>query len=145
MSEETPESSLEAARLEKLHRIAGLGLDPWGQRFDDHQAIGVVREIALPEVKEGEEVDRPKVRIAGRIVLKRGQGKVAFLQVRDWTGTLQVMIGKNQVGEAAWALASELDRSHPCAQRPVGVPQDFTEVIGAGLGGDRGHAMAVAA
>jgi lysyl-tRNA synthetase class 2 len=109
MSEETPDS-LEAARLEKLRRIEGLGLDPWGHRFDDHQAINDVRNIFLPEKSEGaEEPPRPKVRVAGRIVLKRGQGKVAFLQVRDWTGTIQVMIGKNQVGDAGWALASELD------------------------------------
>ena len=109
MSEETPDS-LEAARLEKLRRIEALGLDPWGQRFDDHQAINDVRQVFLPEKSEGaEEPPRPKVRIAGRIVLKRGQGKVAFLQVRDWTETIQVMIGKNQVGDAGWALASELD------------------------------------
>ncbi len=108
MSEETPDT-LEAARREKLGRIAALGLDPWGGRFDDHQGIASVREIFLPEAKEGEEPPRPKVRIAGRIVLRRGQGKVAFLQVRDWTGTLQVMLGKNQVGEAAWALVGELD------------------------------------
>ncbi len=109
MSEETPDS-LEAARLEKLRRIEALGLDPWGRRFDDHQAINDVRQIFLPEKSEGaEEPARPKVRIAGRIVLKRGQGKVAFLQVRDWTETIQVMIGKNQVGDAGWALASELD------------------------------------
>ena len=108
MSEETPDS-LEAARSEKLRRIEALGLDPWGRRFDDHQAIDRVRAIPLPEVKEGEETLKPQVRIAGRIVLKRGQGKVNFLQVRDWTETIQVMIGKNQVGEAGWALASELD------------------------------------
>ncbi len=108
MSEETP-ASLEAARLEKLRRIEALGLDPWGRRFDDHRAIAGVRAIPLPEASEGEEAPRPPARIAGRIVLKRGQGKVSFLQVRDWTGTIQVMIGKNQVGEAGWALVSELD------------------------------------
>jgi lysyl-tRNA synthetase class 2 len=109
MSEETPDS-LETVRLEKLQRIEALGLDPWGQRFDDHQAINDVCQIFLPEpTEEGGEPARPSVRIAGRIVLKRGQGKVAFLQVRDWTGTIQVMIGKNQVGEAGWAIASELD------------------------------------
>jgi lysyl-tRNA synthetase, class II len=109
MSEETPDA-LETARLDKLRRIEALGLDPWGQRFDDHQAINDVRQIFLPEPTEaGGEPARPKVRIAGRIVLKRGQGKVAFLQVRDWTETIQVMIGKNQVGEAGWAIASELD------------------------------------
>jgi len=108
MSEETLDG-LEAARLDKLRRIEAMGLDPWGRRFDDHQAVAQVREIFLPEVKEGEEPVRPQVRIAGRIVLKRGQGKVAFLQVRDWTGTIQVMLGKNQVGEEAWKLVGELD------------------------------------
>ena len=108
MSDETLDQ-LEAARLDKLRRIEGMGLDPWGRRFDDHQAVAHVREIFLPEVREGEEPVRPQVRIAGRIVLKRGQGKVAFLQVRDWTGTIQVMLGKNQVGEDAWKLVGELD------------------------------------
>ena len=108
MSEETVDS-LEAARLDKLRRIEALGLDPWGQRFDDHMGVESVRAIALPEAVEGEEPARPSVRIAGRIVLKRGQGKVAFLQVRDWTGTIQVMLGKNQVGEENWKLAGELD------------------------------------
>ncbi|WP_435016000.1 lysine--tRNA ligase [Tundrisphaera sp. TA3] len=107
MSEETHDQ-LEAVRVEKLRKIEALGLDPWGQRFDDHQAVADVRAIPLPE-GEATDADRPRVRIAGRIVLKRGQGKVNFLQVRDWTGTIQVMIGKNQVGEAAWALASEFD------------------------------------
>ena len=108
MSEETLDR-LEAARMDKLRRIEGMGLDPWGQRFDDHQAVAHVREIFLPEVREGEEPVRPQVRIAGRIVLKRGQGKVSFLQVRDWTGTIQVMLGKNQVGDDAWKLVGELD------------------------------------
>ena len=108
MSEETPDQ-LELARLDKLRRLEALGLDPWGARFDDHLAIESVRSITPPVAIEGVEADRPKVRIAGRIVLKRGQGKVSFLQVRDWTGTIQVMLGKNQVGEAAWAVVSELD------------------------------------
>ena len=108
MSEETLDG-LEAARLDKLRKIEALGLDPWGQRFDGHQAVADVRALFLPEVVEGEEPNRPEVRIAGRIVLKRGQGKVAFLQVRDWTGTIQVMLGKNQVGEEAWKVVAELD------------------------------------
>ena len=108
MSEETLDG-LEAARWDKLRKVEALGLDPWGQRFDDHRAVADVRAITLPAVVEGEEPDRPAVRIAGRVVLKRGQGKVSFLQVRDWTGTIQVMLGKNQVGEENWQLVGELD------------------------------------
>ena len=51
----------------------------------------------------------PKVRAAGRIVLRRPSGKVHWLQVRDWTGTIQVMIGKAQVGDDNFALAQCLD------------------------------------
>jgi lysyl-tRNA synthetase class 2 len=115
MPQETPApppepDALESFRLEKLHRIEALGLDPWGQRFDDHQPIAQVRQIPLPErVEGGEEPPRPPARVAGRIILKRGQGKVVFLQMRDWTGTIQVMIGKNQIGEAGWELTGALD------------------------------------
>jgi lysyl-tRNA synthetase class 2 len=104
-----PESpdDLESVRREKLDRIAALGLDPWGRRFDDHMAIARVRGMDAPA--SGSEAQGPSVRVAGRIVLRRGQGKVHFLQLRDWTGQVQVMIGKNQVGEVNWALAQELD------------------------------------
>jgi lysyl-tRNA synthetase class 2 len=98
---------LEAARRDKLQRIAALGLDPWGQRFDNHQPIAEVRKI---HVLEGNEtIPKPRVRVAGRIMLRRGQGKVIFLDLRDWTERIQIFIGKNQVGEAGWALAQELD------------------------------------
>jgi lysyl-tRNA synthetase class 2 len=100
----TPDE-LERARHRKLEKIAALGMDPWGRRFDDHQPIGRVRELTPPE----EGLTGPKVRVAGRVVLKRDQGRVVFLQLRDWTGQIQVFIGKKQVGETGWALAEALD------------------------------------
>ena len=108
MTEESRES-LEDVRAEKVKSIAALGLDPWGQRFDDHAAIGDVRKLEVPEGAGGGEVSGPAVRVAGRIILRRGQGKVNFLQLRDWTGTIQIFVGKNQVGDDAWNLAGLLD------------------------------------
>ncbi len=105
MADETLDP-LEAARREKLRAIEALGHDPWGRRFDDHRAIADVRTVPLPEDPE---TAGPRVRVAGRIMLRRGQGKVNFLQLRDWTEQIQIFIGKNQVGEAGWALAAELD------------------------------------
>jgi lysyl-tRNA synthetase, class II len=99
--------ALEAARLKKLRRIEALGVDPWGQRFDGHQAIGAVRALPVPDPAEG--APGPKVRVAGRIMLRRGQGNVIFLDLRDWTERIQIFIGKRQVGEAGWPLAAELD------------------------------------
>jgi lysyl-tRNA synthetase class 2 len=100
--------SLEAVRSEKLQKIAALGIDPWGRRFDGHQAIAEVRATETPP-GAGSETTGPAVRVAGRIALRRGQGKVNFLQLRDWTGSIQIFVGKNQVGEAGWALADLLD------------------------------------
>ena len=118
MSEESRES-LEAVRLEKLRKIEALGLDPWGQRFDGHQAIADVRALAACPKPEGAAArpPGPKVRVAGRIMLRRGQGKVNFLQLRDWTERIQVFIGKNQVGEAGWNLAGRARPGRPDRRR----------------------------
>ena len=97
--------SLEAARLKKLRRIEALGHDPWGHRFDDHRPIAEVRDLPLAEDAEA----GPTVRVAGRVMLRRGQGNVIFLDLRDWTERVQVFVGKKQVGPDGWALANELD------------------------------------
>jgi lysyl-tRNA synthetase class 2 len=110
MPDESRES-LEDVRLEKLRKIAELGLDPWGQRFDGHRAIGDVRASAPPKPDEPgkEQPPGPMVRVAGRIMLRRGQGKVNFLQIGDWSGRIQIMVGQKQVGELGWKLADLLD------------------------------------
>ncbi len=51
----------------------------------------------------------PRVRAAGRIVLQRKKGKLIFLDIRDWTGQIQLFVGRGQVGEDNWALAECFD------------------------------------
>jgi lysyl-tRNA synthetase, class II len=122
MNEPTPqqstssEATLEAARREKLRKICEMGIDPWGCRFDGHEPIGEIRareaEITVEPVAEPDHPPKshgPKVRAAGRIVLRRTMGKSHWLQIRDWSGTIQVMIGKGEVGDENFALAQCLD------------------------------------
>ena len=99
---EAPDS-FEASRADKLRRIEELGLDPWGGRFDNHQAIADIR--ALPPEAD----PPPRVRAAGRIVQRRSAGKAYFLDIRDWTDRIQIHVGQKQVGETGWALAQLLD------------------------------------
>ena len=68
----------------------------------------------LPEADE----PGPPAKVAGRIVLKRDQGRVVFLQLRDWTGQIQIFIGKKQVGEAGWALAEAVTLHDLSVARP---------------------------
>src|SRR5688500_2794245 len=97
---------LEAARREKLRKLVELGIDPWGGRFEGHARIADIR-VRAGEITESPpgspdqhpELHGPKVRAAGRVVLARDTGKLIFLNIRDWTGDIQLFIGKKQVGE----------------------------------------------
>ncbi|NLE58966.1 MAG: lysine--tRNA ligase [Planctomycetes bacterium] len=109
---------LEASRREKLRKIEAMGIDPWGSRFDGHLSIGAIRakesEIVVETVGDcatgtPPEQRGPKVRAAGRIFLRRKKGKLIFIDIRDWTGQIQLFVGKNQVREQDWELAQHLD------------------------------------
>ncbi|EKK03781.1 lysyl-tRNA synthetase [Rhodopirellula baltica SH28] len=125
-----------AARRHKLEEITAKGIDPWGQRFDDRLLVSECRDripqiqwqqkdgetIALPDV-ESDEVDYrqwkadngpgeeigPIVRVAGRILLARPTGKLIFMNIRDWTGDIQIFVGKKQVGDENFDLAKLFD------------------------------------
>lgn len=60
------------------------------------------------EKPERGEVVGPTITVAGRIMLSRSAGKLVFINLRDQTGDLQLMIGKKQVGDD-WALVENLD------------------------------------
>jgi lysyl-tRNA synthetase, class II len=60
-------------------------------RFEPTHAIASVRSsygALAPESETG-----AVVTVAGRLMLRRGQGKVAFGQLTDWTGTVQLFAG----------------------------------------------------
>src|SRR5262249_45263525 len=83
---------LGAARREKLRKIEGLGVDPWGARLDDCQPIGDIRqresEITISPPALGQdhgEQHGPRVRAAGRIMLMRDTGRLIFANIRDWS------------------------------------------------------------
>ena len=130
------ETDPRVARREKMRQIAARGIDPFGSRFDDRTLSGECH-ARIPEIKwiqeDGTEVPLPDfaaddldyrqwksdhspgsevgptVRVAGRIMLSRGQGKLIFLTLRDWSGEIQIFIGKKQVGEEDFELAKLFD------------------------------------
>ena len=105
-------AALEASRREKMAKIVELGQDPWGGRLDEIIPLATVRrradEVPSHDDREAGKIG-PKVRVAGRIMLQRPSGKVIWLNIKDRTGVVQIMIGKSQVGDAAFALAECFD------------------------------------
>jgi lysyl-tRNA synthetase class 2 len=100
-------AALEKARRDKLERLRGLGIDPWGRRFDGTVPIGEVRSRGETLDKAAE--DGPTVRVAGRIMLLRNAGSLVFITLADRTGRVQIMLGKKQVGPDAWKIVDCLD------------------------------------
>ncbi len=103
---------LEASRREKMAKIVEMGIDPWGHRIDGVTPLADVRamESQVPGAEQREAGEHgPNVRVQGRIMLQRPSGKVIWLNIKDRTGKVQVMIGKNQVGDRNFELAQYFD------------------------------------
>ena len=109
--------AIEAARRQKMEKLIEMGIDPFGHRFDNQQAISDVRalegeiteETTTEKGREQKTYSGPKVRVAGRIVLMRPTGKLIFINLIDRTGTIQLFLGQAQVGERNWEIAQCLD------------------------------------
>ncbi len=95
----------EKERLKKLDRIVELGHDPFGQRYDNHLAIAEVRAKA-PE-QAGQEGER--VKVAGRIMLRRKAGKLRFYDIQDYTGQIQLLFSRGDLTDEQWELMGQLD------------------------------------
>jgi len=95
-------ADLPAERIEKLERIRQLGIDPFGQRYDDAQPLDEAKGL-FSETQEA------RVRCAGRVTAKRTHGKSAFLDIRDWTGKLQLYMKLNVIGAEEFAKLDLID------------------------------------
>lgn len=86
-------SEQERLRREKLAELKSEGKDP----FDVYK---VDRTHTSEQVKSNfEDLEGKEVTVAGRIMSKRGQGKVVFSDVHDRDGKIQLFIKIDEVGE----------------------------------------------
>jgi lysyl-tRNA synthetase class 2 len=59
--------------------------------------------------QQGKEFVGPQVRAAGRVMLHRDKGKLQFIDIQDWTGQIQLFIGREQVGDENWKILECVD------------------------------------
>lgn len=100
----------EQQRLGKLSQIKGLGIDPYGGRLDGTEAAESIKGRFRDNVDStGSPQDNiQKASCAGRIVLLRDIGKLIFMTLRDWSGTIQVGLSKKML-DAQWEMVKLLD------------------------------------
>jgi len=99
-----------AQRLEKAAALRAMGIDPYPNRFVRTQALGEV--VAAHGDKSLEELEAlaADVRIAGRVLLKRGHGKASFATLSDGDARLQIYVRLDRVGETGYRLFDLVER-----------------------------------
>jgi lysyl-tRNA synthetase, class II len=106
---ELSESELVRVRREKLARIAALGYDPFPTTADvDTTIAGVVARYGGASHDELE-AEKPRVKIAGRILAVREFGKTSFLVLSEKTARIQAYCRKDALSEREWELYRNLD------------------------------------
>jgi lysyl-tRNA synthetase class 2 len=95
---------VQADRQTKLQKIRELGIDPYGGRYDTAEAIKAVCDRFKDDAAEPQSAD-----VAGRLILIRDMGKMMFAHLRDPSGSMQIALRKDALGEKGWALAKLLD------------------------------------
>lgn len=86
---------IRAARLDKVQQLKTLGLNPYAYRWESTHHTAELQE-KFAELPNGEEVDL-EVAIAGRILARRVFGKLAFFNLQDQTGTIQLYLDKKKI------------------------------------------------
>ena len=92
------------ARREKLEALEKAGVAPFAYSFD--RSHSTTEALALLDAGEEE---GPAVRVAGRLVSWRAQGKTAFAHLADQAGRIQLYFRRDQLGEERFALLAHLD------------------------------------
>jgi len=102
-----PEES--AQRVEKARALADLGVTVYPTRFERTHRLGQI--LSAHDGKSIEELEElgAEVRIAGRVVTKRGHGKASFATLSDGESRLQIYVRLDGVGEKGYRVFDLLD------------------------------------
>ena len=103
-------STLNDERAHRLSKRAAI-MEAGGNPYPEHSEVTahvVDIEAKYADLEAGEDAD-DVVSIGGRIMAKRGQGKIAFVVVRDTTAEIQLFCRINEMREEDWALLQDLD------------------------------------
>jgi lysyl-tRNA synthetase, class II len=87
------ESELLQVRRDKMEQLKAKGIAPFGGKFSVTHEPGKLRADFANELP---------VRVAGRVLSRRIQGKAGFFDIADYTGRIQCYVNKKEVGDEAF-------------------------------------------
>lgn len=85
-------------RLEKLRKLQELGINPYPPKFEKKHSCAQARELL-----------GKKVKTAGRIIAIRAHGRIAFFDLVDSSGKIQLWFQEKRLGKDKYRLMKYLD------------------------------------
>ena len=108
MPDDEDRSAVEQARRVKLARLRAAGIDAFPVGFRRSHTLTEVRQGWEEALEDGQE-SGDVVRVAGRIVLKRAMGRLAFWTLRHDGHELQIMLTVGALGPEQFEVVLDLD------------------------------------
>ena len=102
-------TNLAAQRRYKLAELKRKGFDPYPHRFDYTHTITGLRSSFDPFTGPELETKREQVRVCGRVMSLRPQGKAGFLDLSDGERRVQIYMRRDKVDEPSYELFQLLD------------------------------------
>ena len=96
-------------RREKMAALREQGIDPFGKRFERTANSQELKDKFANLDKEQLHDKNETATIAGRLVTKRGKGKVGFAHLQDREGQIQIYVRKDAVGEENYEIFKKAD------------------------------------
>jgi len=102
-------SELLQIRRDKLDTLRGIGIDPFGVKFERTHEAGKLLAAYSDLAKEELDEQAVEVSLAGRIMTKRSMGKAAFAHVQDLSGRIQIYVREDSVPAVKFQAFDLLD------------------------------------
>lgn len=99
----------ELVRREKCTKLRELGLDPFGHKFERTAFAQDIKDKYASVDHDAFENMTDEATVAGRIMFIRKMGKASFLSLKDKTGSIQIYISVNDIGEDVYNLFKSAD------------------------------------
>ena len=99
----------EQVRRQKMQDLIDMGIDPFGSRYDRTSNSGIITSSYGDKTKEELDELQVTVKIAGRIMTKRRQGKAGFMNIQDREGQIQIYVRKDEIGDDQYEIFKKND------------------------------------
>lgn len=103
------ENPLRAEKRKKLHALREKGINPYPYTFENKSKVGDIIAEFGSALQAGDKRPENVVRIAGRLMTLRAMGKASFFNMQEQTGSIQVYVKTEELGEVDRAAFELVD------------------------------------